>query len=142
MLALQVSSREACVSITWPRMSSAPRRKIYLTTRSVCSIRLFARLRADRRMPDPRPCSLDCRASERLSSEALGAQRKASPACDQLLATNICENTIFEYSSRNTSTICCYYPTIPCIISFKLKLTKKIHGNFCGITINLPNSYI
>jgi hypothetical protein len=46
-------------------MSSAPRRKIYLTMRSVCSIRLFARLREDRRMPDPRPRSPARRAGER-----------------------------------------------------------------------------
>jgi hypothetical protein len=36
-------------------MSSAPRRKIYFSAWSVCSSRVFARLRADTWMPDPRP---------------------------------------------------------------------------------------
>jgi hypothetical protein len=38
-----------------PRMSSAPRRKIYFSAWSVCSSRVFARLRADTWMLDPRP---------------------------------------------------------------------------------------
>jgi hypothetical protein len=36
-------------------MSSAPRRKIYFSVWSVCSIRVFARLRADTWMLDLRP---------------------------------------------------------------------------------------
>ncbi|RNA70886.1 hypothetical protein CR163_000140 [Prosthecochloris sp. ZM_2] len=42
--------------------------EFYFSERNVCSIRLFVRRRADKRMTDPRPRSPDRRASELLNN--------------------------------------------------------------------------